>query len=138
VDNSYINTNKTIDCLDVALKGLNLKTQAITGNIANVNTKGYQRREADFEQALQSVLNKKDTDSSLEITDSQHFKVGFETVDDVKKNLEIGVDESQSPESGVDIDREMMDLTQTGLKYKALSNMAKKQFEGLKTIIRGG
>ncbi|MBX5470331.1 MAG: flagellar basal body rod protein FlgB [Thermoleophilaceae bacterium] len=42
--------------LEKALEGAALRQQALAGNLANVNTPGYQRRDVDFHGALRAAF----------------------------------------------------------------------------------
>ena len=39
--------------------------------------------------------------------------------------------------NNVNVEKEMIDLTQTGLRFKAVSTLSKKYFENMRGIIRG-
>ena len=110
--------------MEAALHGLNMRSKAIGSNIANVNTQGYIRREVNFEDSLQQKLAE-----NKEEFPTQKFNESIQT--------QLDLASPSTGASNVNIEREMLDLTQTGLRFKAVSNMAKKYFENMRGIIRG-
>src|SRR4029077_1496996 len=51
---SLFDTTQT--ALERALSGASLRQETLAGNLANVNTPGYQRRDVDFHDALRGAL----------------------------------------------------------------------------------
>lgn len=143
-ETSINNRQQTTEALEVSLKGLGMRSKAISGNIANVSTPGYKRRSVDFEQTLMEQVSKNHnlSDIAIQKTHANHFSNKIFEISELKNS--IAIESSETGDSflndgnNVDIDREMIELTKTGLRYKAVSKMAKKHFEGLRGIIRGG
>ncbi|MCG8640241.1 MAG: flagellar basal body rod protein FlgB, partial [Desulfobacterales bacterium] len=97
--------------LDVSAKRHNL----IAGNIANMDTIGYQPMDLDFNETLKRAMGEKEPDY-LDKTHSKHlssedekpFSMTGENVEDVDiHHLD-----------SVNIDREMMKLTENNIKYR--------------------
>ena len=137
-----LNTNQTkysdpLMSLEASLHGLSQRTKAISANIANANTKGYVRREVSFEDTLQNELSaSKELDLDIRETHEQHLPDDITNLKDVvKSQLDFASDFNGV--NNVNIEREMIDLTQTGLRFKAVSNITKKYFENMRGIIRG-
>lgn len=138
----FENTNQIkysdpLQSVEAALHGLSERTKAISANIANVNTEGYSRRQVSFEDRLQQQIDRSEQiELDTTTTDEQHLT---EEVIDLRDAVSTDLD-TDSPSNGinnVNIEREMIDLTQTGLRFKAVSTMAKKYFENMRGIIRG-
>ena len=146
MDNIDLNVNnkqKTTQALEVALKGLSMRSKAVTGNISNINTSGYKRRTVDFEETLMQQIQKSNSlsDIPLEKTNDSHFSNAIYEISDLKDKMAMEINQGGSlTEDGnnVDIDREMIELTKTGLRFKAVAQMTKKYFEQTRGIIRGG
>lgn len=125
-----------LESLTVGLQGLDIRSKAIAGNIANLNTPGYKRQIVKFEEALQEVQkSNKLSDIPLDATNPKHFtnsvyRISDTPIEVTTDNMSLSVDENS-----VDIDKEMLELTKTGLRYKALTNMSKKYFESMRGII---
>ena len=132
MENQPINRlGNPIESIGFALQGLEMRSKAIAGNIANINTPGYKRKVVNFEDILQDKTFK---DVEMRSTDSSHIITGTNP----SKPIVISEDQSFNVESnGIDIDKEMVELSKTGLRFKALSALAKKQFDQMKGIIRG-
>lgn len=146
MDNINLNVNnkqKTDDVLEIALKGLSMRSKAVTGNISNMNTPGYKRRTVDFEETLMQQIQKSNSlsDIPLEKTDDNHFSNSIYEISELKDKMTMEISgEGSFTDDGnnVDIDREMIELTKTGLRFKAVAQMTKKHFELNRGIIRGG
>ncbi len=137
-DSSYIRPINPTDSLGVALQGLNMRSKAIAGNLANTNTPNYKRKIVDFEEQLKQVQSKvRLSDIPLTTTNDKHFDNEVNSIQEVKPT--IGTDPSSIfvDHNNIDIDREMLDLAKTGLNYKAITSMTKKYFEQMKGIVRG-
>jgi flagellar basal-body rod protein FlgB len=143
IDTSLNNHQKTAETLEVALKGLSMRSQAMSGNIANINTPGYKRRTLDFEQTLMNQIQKGSSysDIAMEKTHEDHFSNAIFEINQIKDNMAMEISHEESFHNNgnnVDIDREMIELTKTGLKFKALSKMTSKYYQLTRGIIRGG
>ncbi len=126
------------DSLGVALTGLALRSKAIAGNLANTNTPDYKRKIVSFEEQLQQVQSKQRlSDIPMATTNAKHFNNDVHAINEIQPRIETDPSSIFVDHNNVDIDREMMDLTKTGLNYKAVSNMTKKYFEQMKGIVRG-
>lgn len=127
--------------LEFAMKGLSLRSKAIAGNIANVNTPQYKRKVVNFEEELQKQTQAQ-TDSDvpdvvMAATAPGHMSPDKAITED-KFNLSIEEDETfHTNGNSVDIDREMVELSKTGMRFKALTKLASKQLEKIRGIIRG-
>ncbi len=126
----------TIDVLEKGLDGNGARLRAIGTNIANADTPGYKRRQVFFEREMQQALGHGDS-PALAVTQPGHLSVG-----------PLGISQSRPLESidssstmrndgnNVDIDSELTNLAQTHMTYNALSELAKRKLEGLKSVIR--
>jgi len=104
------------------------RQEAISGNIANIDTPGYKAKEVLFENELDSRLK-------LTTTNQQHLIKSpseslYQTVDDPFSR--IGNDSNT-----VDIDREMVKLNQNQLLYTASADIIAAKLESLKNTIGG-
>jgi len=136
-----LNTNQTnygdpLRVLEASLHGLSKRSKAIGANIANANTQGYIRREVSFEDRLQDELSNSDLKLDSVSTDDQHFS---DEITNLKDSITSGLDYNSefNETNNINIEKEMIDLTQAGLRFKAVSNISKKYFEGIRGIIRG-
>ncbi len=137
-DSSYIKPINPTDSLGVALQGLNMRSKAIAGNLANTNTPDYKRKIVGFEEQLRQVQSQSRlTDIPLATTDGKHFSNEVNSFQEIQPRIETDPSSIFVDHNNIDIDREMLDLTKTGLSYKAITGMTKKYFEQMKGIVRG-
>lgn len=111
-----------IDVLNKSLQKTTQRHQMLTANIANVNTPGYKRRDMDFNLSLAEAEGKR-----------------FDPRDTLGNNGGQTRDPSlRSDMNNVDIEKEVMALAETELRYQALTDMTASYFAGLKNVIREG
>jgi flagellar basal-body rod protein FlgB len=128
-------TDNSLGAANAALDGLSLRQQAISRNLANVDTPGYHAQSVDFEGALQRAYNKtKSQTVKLETTSSGHMaattaKTGYQV-----SNRPGGSE--RADQNNVDIDVELTDLSQTGIQYQALSEAVTRKFSLLQYIAK--
>src|SRR3712207_4590909 len=105
--------------LERALQGASMRHTALSENIANVNTPGYQRREVDFHSALRAAMPAGKT-----AIESVPFSV---SVDDAAPVRADG--------NSVDMDAEAAGLAQNALEYEALSQVLRARDEIIRSAI---
>jgi flagellar basal-body rod protein FlgB len=113
--------------LHLAMDEAALRQQAISSNIANVNTPGYQRMDvsASFEQAFSSALSS--------VRDGQ-------TVGDMPQGaIETAAVQGPARADGntVQLESEMLDLAQNSAKYEFAGQVLASNFHGIKYAITG-
>jgi flagellar basal-body rod protein FlgB len=116
-----------IQGLSLALDEASLRQQAISSNIANVNTPGYQRLDVSgsFESAYQSAL------SDLGNGDP----VGSMPTASITTAAQQGP--ARPDGNTVQLESEMLGLAQNSAKYEFASEMIANSFHGMKTAITG-
>ncbi|MCK9495413.1 MAG: flagellar basal body rod protein FlgB [Dehalococcoidia bacterium] len=120
-----------------ALNGLSRRQSAISANVANIDTPGYQRRAVDFEGALKEQLSV--GPHELRTTDDRHFtKTLTGQVAQGSSDRTREVISERNDANTVSIDEEMLLLVDTQLRYQALSQTTGKRLATLRTVIRGG
>lgn len=101
----------------------------IAGNIANIDTPGYKARESTFEEELDTRLQIKTTSvehiPSPRVSGGTTYRVGDDPFS------RIGNDSNT-----VDLDREMMKLSQNQLLYEASAQSIQTKIEAVKNAIR--
>jgi flagellar basal-body rod protein FlgB len=120
--------------------------QALTANLANVNTPGYQRRDADFRIALEEAesaslqasamrQSRVASEFSLRRANPRHLDLGAVT----RSARSTAAKASVQTEGGeVNLEQEVTALAETQLQYDAVAMMARRYFQGLKSVIREG
>ena len=119
-----------VNVLDKAADASWMRQEAISNNIANVNTPGYKRQDVAFEDSLQEAIS----NSRYRSTDEKVANLS-------KADLRI---RSYTDSSGfsyrldgnnVDIDFEMADLAKNQIYYNAMAKKLGGYIQGVKNVI---
>src|SRR5947208_2838100 len=96
----------------------------LSGNLANVNTPGYKRKDVDFNIALEEEMGRGDNDfSEMRPPSSDH------RADSTSATVDG---------NNVDLEHEVMSLAETELRFQTLARMTNKYFSNLNYVIREG
>lgn len=114
------------------------KAQVISANIANAETPGYAANRFDFEEDLAKALGGRGT-MSLATSHSAHIPLGptnFNAVTGkiVTTNDQAGIGDKNS----VQLNQEMLDLSENELLYETAAQLLKKRLSMLTHVISGG
>ena len=111
------------DMLDWTAK----RQQAISANIANVDTPGYRAKDYTFATEVENV--------QLKVTAADHLAPLVEN-----SNLKMVEVAGKVKDNGnsVDLDREMTEMTKNGLQYIALIQYVNQKLRTLRTSISEG
>lgn len=115
----------------LALDGLSVRQQVISRNLANVDTPGYRAQQVKFEDTLKQVFRGKRS-LGLEQSHAAHL---------ASPTQQAGAQVSQRPGgslradlNSVDIDVELLEMSETGIQYQALTQSVSKKLQLLKLI----
>jgi flagellar basal-body rod protein FlgB len=117
----------------IALEGLSLRQQAISRNLANIDTPGYHAETVNFEKALQHLLHQGES-LPLRLTDASHQtspaqELGFSL------SARLG-GSFRADQNNVDVDVEMTEMSETGIQYQAVSQAISQKLLLLKTLAK--
>ena len=118
-----------------ALGGLTRRQEAVSGNVANIDTVGYQRRVVNFEDALQARMHSSATE--LRTSDPRHLSGGGLTGNTQSSIETRDVVSTRNDMNNVSIDEEMSLMVETQLRYQALTQSLGRRIGTLRTVIRG-
>ena len=110
-------------------KSLTWRTQnqeIIAGNIANLDTPSYTRKDMDFQHILQSYSQGNVQEVSLTRTEPGHLP-----------GADPGVGLVQETWEEVDLDQEMVRMATNQISYNASVQMLIKKLDYLRTVIEG-
>ena len=111
--------------------------QVIATNIANADTPGYNKKVFEFEQELQHAIS--GTPENLTTTHSRHIPIGAVDISSVTGKIrEIKDTTGIGDENGVNVDMEMIALSENELLYETAAQLLKKKFAILKYAISEG
>jgi len=124
-------TDPTLALIGHSLDRLTKAQQLIGHNVANVDTPGYRAQALSFDATLANALRGSEP-LGLTRTHAAHLSLagGPTTAPEV-------VERDNAPRldgNTVDINQEMVELVETGLKYRAVAQLASKRLALLKTI----
>ena len=112
-----------------ALDGLLLRHQVISHNIANVSTPGYSVKAVSFEQLLSNL--------SMDATSPSQKKSLADTMSGIRELIQEKDSLIVSTGNKVELDKEMVQLTENVLKYRALLEANSKRGDILAMAVRG-
>ena len=116
-----------------ALNGLSLRQQAISRNLANIDTPGFKAQTVNFQETLDRMVDD-DNLLSLKVTHDAHLTTA---ADDTGFRLSLRPGGTlRADENNVDVDVEMTDMSEAGIQYQAVSQAISKKLMLLKTLAR--
>lgn len=125
--------DKTMQAAKSALDGLSQRQNAISRNIANIDTPGYQAQTINFEEALNKALKPSGTSLSLNRTQAAHLEMPKTETNFNSISYRPGGSE-RADGNNVDLDVELTDMSETNIVYQAVTAAIKKKFDLLTTI----
>ena len=116
-----------LSTLEQFLKLTTAREQAISSNMATVDTPGYRTRDINFEAEM-----KKATDNNAPTLQTAGFTLGQGQGTEVKGLME------RPDGNNVNLDREGLLMSETQLQYQMGIQLVKHQFHSLLSAINGG
>lgn len=117
--------------LDKAADASWLRNQAISNNIANVDTPGYKRQDVAFESVLQKALG----NNRYQSTDSKVSQAKSKNLD-VRTYTDYSSYSYRLDGNNVDIENENVMLAENQLKYQGLLTSINQEFTNLQTVMK--
>ncbi|MDD3013189.1 MAG: flagellar basal body protein [Candidatus Gastranaerophilales bacterium] len=154
-------SKSAIEITTLALDGLLARHKVLSSNIANAETPGYKRTDVKFEDQLDKIIVNEDAKqkekeeysrslmyypNSLSSAGQINMQDNFIDPNRITKtayqkfNPEIIQSDANAKPNGnnVNIEHEMAQLSQNGMKYNALAHLQEKMFKGMLEAIKGG
>ncbi len=122
-----------INVLGKAADGAWARNEALSNNIANVDTPGYKRQDVSFETELQHALKAsryKSLDQKVEEANLHLNRLDPRVYTDIP-NWSYRMDKNN-----VDIDTENVELASNQIKYNGITNSIDNEFRNLRTVIK--
>lgn len=136
--------------LERALDKTSQRAGLIGKNLANINTPGYKRFDTEFGIALEKergafgnrTAQMRSNIGSKSPSGLNNFRTGKSSMNVGIDNESEGVYRNESnvriDGSSVDLETEVMAMTETQLRYEMLADITGRYFSGLKNVIREG
>ncbi|MBR5361297.1 MAG: flagellar basal body rod protein FlgB [Lachnospiraceae bacterium] len=131
-----INTNvfNYINVLDKAADASWLRNEAISNNIANVDTPNYKRQDVSFETELQHALR---SSKYVSLDDKvESLNSGRLSHIEPRTYIDHAGFSYRLDGNNVDIDTENVELASNQIKYTALVQSIDQEFKNLKSVIK--
>ncbi|MDK2917380.1 MAG: flagellar basal-body rod protein FlgB [Candidatus Petromonas sp.] len=129
-------TYKNINVYQKALDASWLRNEAISNNIANVNTPGYKRQDVKFESILKEHIS--NSSFKLKRTHPKHIPT-INRINDLKPKITKEFHTSfRKDNNNVNIDVEMAELAKNTIKFNALTQELSRYLHRIKTAITEG
>ncbi|RJR36396.1 MAG: flagellar basal body rod protein FlgB [Deltaproteobacteria bacterium] len=119
-------TDKAMQLLEKSLNWRVRQQEIIAGNIANLDTPNFKRKEMDFQNILESYSKGNSLEMGLVQTDPGHIRG--------PKVSQAMVEETSEE---VDLDQEMVRMADNQISYNASVQMLIKKCDFLRTVIEG-
>lgn len=130
--------NNNVRVLEKALDASWMRNEAISENLAHIDTPGYKRKTVEFEEHLNLALD--GSGVSGKRTHKKHISVGRADVGGVdirmkqdNKSLSMRLDGNN-----VDIDAETVAMAKNTIKYNSMTQSLNTEFRRLKSVINEG
>ena len=127
--------DSTIGTASAWLRGLSARQQAISDNIANIDTPGYIARDVPFETALQRQLGR--YSGALATTNPGHIPTGSLSTGQLGLQQAQLLTSQRLDGSTVDIDQQMIQLAETQMRYQAAASALNTKLGIIRNVIRG-
>ena len=114
---------------------LSQRQQIVASNLANIDTPGYKTKDVSFNATMQELLS----DSSLELrkTGPEHIE-GWTVLHMQAQPFEEQGLMSRLDQNNVNLDREMLKMSETSFGYAMISQILKGKFRTLSISINEG
>jgi flagellar basal-body rod protein FlgB len=122
---------KTTNALGAAINFRSLKQDVISSNIANAETPGYQAKKMDFEKALSRAVDIYGL-GKMSVDHEDHFAVSGSSISNVRADVYENPDITVTNDGNtVDLEKEMAELAENSIMYKAAVQLINKKLAGL-------
>ncbi len=130
--------DKTTNALGASINFRQLKQNVATSNIANAETPGYHAKKLDFEDALSRAVDINGL-GAMSVDHEDQFPVNGSSIDkvsaDVYDNPDIALNNDGNT---VDLEREMAELADNQIAYKAAIQLINKKLGSLAYAVTEG
>lgn len=119
-------SDRLLDLLERSLSWRSRGQEAISGNLANLDTPNFTRKELNFQEILASHLTKT---PRIRLIATHPIHLGQSSREGAALVRDTG--------EKVDLDREMVRLAENQLAYQATVQMLIKKLDGLRAVLEG-
>lgn len=131
-----ITNDRTMSLINKALNTAVARNEAISNNIANVNTRNYKANRVLFEEELKNAMD--GLKGKLHTTHSKHINTSRSIEDIEPKMVKDTTTSMRLDGNNVDMDMEMSNLAANQLLYNTLVQQASTKISLLRYVISEG
>jgi flagellar basal-body rod protein FlgB len=129
--------NPSMNLLSKVLDLRSTNQQIISSNIANAETPGYAPTHFEFEQELRQALGQ--NGFHLVTDNPAHIPSSTSSVDTISgKIVKLPDKTGIGDKNGVNVDQEMVSLSENEIMYEAAAQILKKKMSLLAYVVQGG
>ncbi len=128
----------TLSLMERALDYASKRQDALADNVANIDTPGYQRKDASFSDVLAAASTDQD-DAGAPLTGLQSDPRDIPIGPNAAGPIQVVTDHSgamRQDGNNIDMDAEMAKLAQNQVYYQTLTEIVSRQFSDLKYVIQ--
>lgn len=124
-------SHSNYELLTRALDASSLRQEAVSNNIANVNTPGYKAQKIEFENLLEQAMSK----NGMLRTHDRHLGTGdIESIQ--PQSVRREGTSIRDDGNNVDIDLEMAELAANNIYYNALTTQLSSKYSMVRSVLR--
>jgi flagellar basal-body rod protein FlgB len=116
----------------LALDGLSQRQDAISNNIANIDTPNYSAQTVDFQSVLKQAISGQTQQLALEKTDPRQLASTTDSVTFARTDRPGGTERADG--NNVDIDVELTDMSENEINYQAMTEAMSQKLQLLKDL----
>lgn len=130
--------DKTTNALGASINFRQLRQNVQTANIANAETPGYKAKKLDFEDALSRAVDINGL-GAMSVDHPDQFAVNGNSIANTRVDVYDNPDIAMNNDGNtVDLEREMADLADNQIAYKAAIQLINKKLGGLAYAVTEG
>jgi flagellar basal-body rod protein FlgB len=127
-------SDSTLRIAQRALDGLSVRRDVIGQNVANVDTPGYRAQQVSFENVLSDATRSNSGTLKMAVTNTAHKAKSTNSSSDLVKVSPRNGGSVRADGNNVDIDQELTELTETGIRYETISTSVSNKFSLMKAL----
>lgn len=125
--------NNNLELLNKAMNASEMRQQAISSNITNINTDGYKTQRVSFEEKLKRAMNTNELELSK--TNQNHLSINGELNEIIPETYRKTNTSVKDNGNNVDIETEMSEKAANDLYYSILSRQVSHELSQLNYVI---
>jgi len=127
--------SKTLNAIESYMDRLSQRQKIVSSNLANIDTPGYKTKEITFHATMDELLAERSA-GNLRLTRERH--IDAENFEPPSMVIEPKGLIERADRNNVDIDREMMKVSETSLGYSMMTQMLRGKYQKLTNSINEG